>query len=156
MNFLTKFPIMILVLLLLVNCSYEKINSPGQKKFFIQEINITGDTRSAFIIKKRVMRDSNKDSSNKIMMKVDLEENLSIVEKNIQNKVTKYKLSLLAKVLINDLNSINKFERNYNANSVYEVDERYSTTVENAKQAKKTAIESIANQILDDLKINYN
>ena len=48
-----KINIKILALLLLIQgCSYELINSPNKEKIFVQTINVNGDTRSAFIIKK--------------------------------------------------------------------------------------------------------
>ena len=57
-----KINIKILALLLLIQgCSYELINSPNKEKIFVQTINVNGDTRSAFIIKKSVMRKSNKE-----------------------------------------------------------------------------------------------
>ena len=51
------------------------------------------------------MRKSNKESNNRIKMDIDLSEKVSIVEKNIQNQVTKYKINLVAKVSVNDLKS---------------------------------------------------
>ena len=90
----------LILLTLLEACSYELINSSNKEKVFIHEININGDARSAFIIKKGVMRKSNKESKNKIIMDIDLTENISILEKNIQNQVTKYKINLEADVAI--------------------------------------------------------
>ena len=52
-----KINIKILVLLLLIQgCSYELINSPNREKIFVQAINVNGDTRSAFIIKKSLKK----------------------------------------------------------------------------------------------------
>ena len=39
-------------IILLNQCSYERINSPEKKRVSIQEINIEGDNKTAFIIKK--------------------------------------------------------------------------------------------------------
>ena len=137
-------------------CSYELINSSNKEKVFIHEININGDARSAFIIKKGVMRKSNKESKNKIIMDIDLTENISILEKNIQNQVTKYKINLEADVAIKSLSSDKKFSKKYSSEKTYDVGDRYSITVENSKQAKKSSLDNLINKILDDLNLFYN
>ena len=152
-----KINIKILALLLLIQgCSYELINSPNKEKIFVQTINVNGDTRSAFIIKKSVMRKSNKESNNKIKMDIDLSEKVSIVEKNIQNQVTKYKINLVAKVSVNDLKSDRDYSKNYSSEKMYDVGDKYSITLENSKQAKKISLDNLINQILDDLNLYYN
>ena len=88
-----KINIKILALLLLIQgCSYELINSPNKEKIFVQTINVNGDTRSAFIIKKSVMRKSNKESNNRIKMDIDLLEKVSIVEKTFKIRSQNIKL----------------------------------------------------------------
>ena len=53
MKYLKKIIIFSLIFLFLLNaCTYKKINSLNQKKFNIQEINVNGDGRTAFLIKK--------------------------------------------------------------------------------------------------------
>ena len=152
-----KINIKILALLLLIQgCSYELINSPNKEKIFVQTINVNGDTRSAFIIKKSVMRKSNKESNNRIEIDIDLSEKVSIVEKNIQNHVTKYKINLVAKVSVNDLKSDRDYSKNYSSEKMYDVGDKYSITLENSKQAKKISLDNLINQILDDLNLYYN
>ena len=58
-------------IILLNQCSYERINSPEKKRVSIQEINIEGDNKTAFIIKK-IMRFSNSDGKNKIILNINL------------------------------------------------------------------------------------
>ena len=42
-----------IVLLFTSSCSYQKMNSINQKKFFIQEFEINGGSRESFIIQKK-------------------------------------------------------------------------------------------------------
>ena len=132
------------------------MNSKDQKKFFIQEFDITGDTRTSFIIQKKIQRFSNKDSDNKIKLLVKLNKNRTIHEKNIQNKVTKYSLTLSANVKIIELNSLKEINRTFNAQRIYNVDENYSSTVNNSKDANNSLIDIIVDEILDQLRIYYN
>ena len=138
------------------SCSYQNMNSKDQKKFFIQEFDITGDTRTSFIIQKKIQRFSNKDSDNKIKLLVKLNKNRTIHEKNIQNKVTKYSLTLSANVKIIELNSLKEINRTFNAQRIYNVDENYSSTVNNSKDANNSLIDIIVDEILDQLRIYYN
>ena len=86
---------------------------------------------------------------------IELKKNETIKEKNIQNKVTKYNLALSADVTILDLVTTNKIFRSFNAIQTYNVEDSYSNTVNNSKEANNLLIESIANEILDQLRIYY-
>ena len=137
-------------------CSYQKMNSINQKKIFIQEFEINGDTRESFIIQKKIKRFSNKDSVNKIKIYINLTKGKSVKEKNIQNKVTKYNLSLSADVKIVELNTAREIKRTFVANQTYDVDDNYSNTVDNLKAASNTLIDRIIDEILDQLRIYYS
>ncbi len=144
------------IIAMLFGCTYQRINLPDQKRFYIQEINITGENRSAFIVKKKINRFSNVDSINKIILNIDLNKTREIQEKNIQNKITKYKTKLSAQVEIKELLNDNVLKRFYSSEKVYDVAEQYSATVNNAKNADKELIDLLVDQILDELKIYYN
>ena len=132
------------------------MNSKDQKKFNVQEFDITGDNRASFIIQKKIQRFSNKDSNNKIKLFVELDKSKSIHEKNIQNKVTKYSLTLIANVKIFELNSTKEIKRTFTARRIYNVEDNYSATVNNSKAANSSLIDIIVDEILDQLRIYYN
>ena len=144
------------ILLSISSCSYQKMNSQDQKKFYIQEFDISGDTRTSFIIQKKIQRFSNKDSNNRIKLLVVLDKNKTIQEKNIQNKVTKYSLTLSAKVKIIELNSTNEINRTFTARRIYNVEDNYSATINNSKDANNSLIDIIVGEILDQLRIYYS
>ena len=54
------------------SCSYKKMNSVDQKKFDIQDFEISGGATETFIIQKKIQRFSNKKSENKIKLIIDL------------------------------------------------------------------------------------
>ena len=143
------------ILLSISSCSYQKMNSQDQKKFYIQEFDISGDTRTSFIIQKKIQRFSNEDSDNRIKLLVVLDKNKTIQEKNIQNKVTKYSLTLSAKVKIIELNSTNEINRTFTARRIYNVEDNYSATINNSKDANNSLIDIIVDEILDQLRIYY-
>ena len=156
MNKIKYITITSVILLLISSCSYQKMNSQEQKKFYIQEFDISGDTRTSFIIQKKIQRFSNKASDNRIKLLVVLNKNKTIQEKNIQNKVTKYNLTLSANVKIIELNSTNEINRTFTARRIYNVEDNYSATVNNSKDANNSLIDIIVDEILDQLRIYYN
>ena len=144
------------VIILTSSCAYKKMNSSDNKKFHIQNIEITGDKRTSFIIKKKINRFSNSESVNKINILIELEKERKIQEKDIRNKVTKYKLSINANLKVSDIKSGKKLNRTFNSNQTYLVSSNYSNTVNNLKEANNLLIETIVNEILDQLRIYYN
>ena len=144
------------LILLISSCSYQKMNSIDQKKFHIQEFEISGDKRDSFVIQKKILRFSNENSINKIKILINLKKNKSIKEKNIQNKVVKYDLTLMAEVTIIELNTPKEIKRVFTANETYNVDDSYSNTVNNSKAASNSLIDKIVDEILDQLRIYYN
>ncbi len=144
------------IILLNYSCSYQKMNSINQKKFFIQEFEVNGGARESFIIQKEIQRFSNDKSTNKIKILIDLTKNKTIKEKNIQNKVIKYNLTLSAKVKIIELSTNREIVRNFSANQTYNVDDSYSNTVNNSKEANNSLIDKIVDEILDQLRIYYS
>ena len=156
MNKIKYITIVSVILLLISSCSYQNMNSKDQKKFYIQEFDITGDTRTSFIIQKKIQRFSNKDSGNRIKLSVELNKNKAIEEKNIQNKVTKYSLTLTANVKIIELDSTKEIVRTFTARRIYNVEDNYSATVNNSKEANNSLIDIIVGEILDQLRIYYS
>ena len=147
--------IFIIVLTSLNSCGYQKI-SISEQKFKIEEIEVNGDKRTSFLIKRKMERFSREDGLNKLAISINLGTNKSIHEKNIKNKVTKYKLSLTAETNIKDLKTSEVIKRSYSSEIIYNVGTRYTETVKNEKEAKSELIDLIINQLLDELKINYN
>ena len=145
-----------IILILITSCGYQNMNSKDQKKFNIQEFDITGDSRASFIIQKKIQRFSNENSLNKIKLSIELNKDKSIYEKNIQNKVTKYSLTLSANVKIIELDSAKEIKRNFTVKRIYDVEDNYSDTVNNLKEANNTLIDIIADEILDQLRIYFS
>ena len=157
MKYLKKIIIFSLISLFLLNaCTYKKINSQNQKKFNIQEINVNGDGRTAFLIKKKVNRYSNSESNNNIKITIELSKSSDIEEKNIQNKATKYKVSLSANVIVIELNSGRELNRTYNSSQTYNVEEKYSNTLNNMRDANNALIDVLTNEIIEQLRIYFN
>tara|TARA_B100001564_G_scaffold232655_1_gene196564 strand:+ start:1478 stop:1939 length:462 start_codon:yes stop_codon:yes gene_type:complete len=139
----------------LSSCSYQKMNL-SEQQFTIDEIEINGNKRTSFLIERKIKRYSKKGSSNKLVILINLSEKKDINEKNIKNKVTKYKLTLTAETNIRNLKNSEIIKRSYSSNTIYNVESKYTDTLNNEKEARSRLIDLIGNQLLDELKINYN
>jgi len=144
-----------IIMLFINSCAYQKMNSIDQKKFYVQEFEVFGDTRETFIIQKKIQRFSNSESKNRIKVFISLKKNKTIKEKNIQNKVTKYRLTLSANVKIIELDSNKEIKRTFSARRIYNVEDNYSATINNSKDANNSLIDIIVDEILDQLRIYY-
>ena len=156
MNKIISIIISLIIIFCINSCSYQKMNSADQKKFHIQEFEVYGDSRESFVLEKKIQRFSNDSSENKIKILINLKKKKSIQEKNIQNKVIKYNLSLSADVKIIELNTTREIRRTFSANETYDVEDSYSNTVNNAKKANNSLIDRIVDEILDQLRIYYS
>ena len=79
-----------------------------------------------------------------------------IEEKNIQNEATKYKVSLSANVIVIELNSGRELNRTYNSSQTYNVEEKYSNTLNNMRDANNALIDVLTNEIIEQLRIYFN
>ena len=156
MNKIKSITLFSIILIIITSCSYQNMNSKNQKRFNVQEFNITGDARASFIIQKKIQRFSNENSENRIKLSIELNKDKLIHEKNIQNKVTKYSLSLSANVRIVELDSAKEIKRNFTVKRIYDVEDNYSDTVNSLKKTNNTLIDVIADEILDQLRIYFS
>ena len=146
--------LLIVLLLLLNNCSYQKINSSNQD-FYINEITISGEKRAAFLIKKKLKNNFVKSGANPLNIIIDLKKTKDVAEKNLQNKVTKYQLGLKAQTVVRNKDGNESISKLYSNDFVYEVVKRYADTKENEKNAYNTLIDQTVDQIMEDLKIKF-
>ena len=63
---------------------------------------------------------------------------------------------MIADVEVDDLVTNQKYKREYSASQSYNVEDRYSATLNNSKEANINLIEVIVSEILDQLKIFYS
>ena len=96
---------------------------------------------SLYVIQKKIKDFQTKIAQIKLKSYINLTKGKTIKEKNIQNKVTKYNLSLSADVKIVELNTAREIKRTFVANQTYDVDDNYSNTVNNLKAASNSLID---------------
>ena len=94
-----KFKIIIasLFLFIITACGYKVVDQNYSKKINIVETNITGDKRIAYLIRNKFVK-SDKINNKSVKLDLVIKKIKQIEEKNISNKITKYKVIISVKV----------------------------------------------------------
>jgi len=128
--------------IILTGCGFKAVNQNYLNDYKLTEINIAGDNRIAYLLKNKLKIFKQNGSKD---LKIDLTINKI---KNINEKNTNVKFYIVEKNLIDSF-TINK-------SGVYNVNDRYSETVNNEKRLVKDLVNNISDQISKDLRIKLN
>jgi len=139
-----------------VNCGFKVINKSEGNQFLIQEIKTSGDKRINFKIKNNLLNYTKKNSQNILIVNLNTKKTKNIKEKNIQNEITKYEISLNIDVRFNLINSETNYKMSLSNKGDYLVADSYSTTLNNEKKLIDDLVKNISEKILRkiDLKLN--
>ena len=138
----------VFLIILLSNCGFKIANQSEAMGFKIGSVSTTGDSRVSYRIKNNLLPYSKNDSNRTIDLNIKIKKNKTIKEKNINNEVTKYLVSIIAIV-------------NYGAeeNKVFSVTKKgdltvsnqYSQTLNSEKKIIKSLSESVVEDIIEEL-----
>lgn len=140
----------IIIALLLSSCGFKIINNQILDNFSIIEVKSSGDRKIGFLLKnnlqvKREIQDK------KIKLDIKIIKNKFIKEKNIQNQITKYEISLNLQVKYN-LDFSNEGTFSISKTGSYNVEEKYSKT----KNNENNLITALSNSLVEEIKINLS
>ena len=139
-----------LFLFIITACGYNVVDQNYSKKINIVETNITGDKRIAYLIRNKFLK-TNKINDKSIKLDLAIKRNKQIEEKNINNEITKYKITISVKVNFYLIKDNNSDEFLISENGIYNVSERYSETLNSEKTLIKNIVNSISDKIIKTL-----
>tara|TARA_X000000950_G_C13658142_1_gene554689 strand:+ start:27 stop:494 length:468 start_codon:yes stop_codon:yes gene_type:complete len=147
-----KFKIIIasLFLFIITACGYKVVDQNYSKKINIVETNITGDKRIAYLIRNKFVK-SDKINNKSVKLDLVIKKIKQIEEKNISNEITKYKVIISVKVNFYIIEDNKSDEFSISKNGIYNVNERYSETLNNEKTLIKNIVNSISDKIIKTL-----
>jgi hypothetical protein len=148
MNKILKITLSIIAFLFLNHCGFKIVKNNFEKNFTIIEFIEVGDNNINFIIKNKIKKNNSKDSIYDINMTLSTAKKVSVKEKNINNKITKYKIEIntLVEIFIIDLNKKIKFK--VNSHGDYNASSEINKMKYNEKTLIKRLSEDISNEIL--------
>ena len=140
--------ISLIIVFLMTGCGFKVVNQSGLVDFKIENISTSGDNRTSYIIKNKLLPYSKGDGKKLINLEINLNKNKIIKEKNIKNETTKFEISITAIIQYrSDENG--RFEVSKRGD--YNVASQYSQTMTNEKKLVKTLSENIAENIIEEL-----
>ena len=142
--------IVFLSLLLLSSCGFRVIDNEKLNNFKVANLEITGDNQIAYHIKNNLLNKGNNDKQ-KINLKINIQREKKVKEKNINNEVTKYEIVIKLDVtyIINLNGKKGQFKVNQSGN--YQVESQYSQTLNNEKKLQDTLNTKLSNELRENL-----
>jgi|TARA_B100001057_G_C22676267_1_gene881919 hypothetical protein len=142
------FPILI-IFLLINSCGFKIVNKSEIYKFDINEIITTGDDRINFKIKNKLIFSSEKNEKKLVDIYLDTNKSKEVKEKNINNEITKYQISIASTVRVKELVSEKEISFNVVKTGDYSVASQYSQTLANEKKLIEVLTEDVTESILN-------
>ncbi len=150
-----NFFILTIFYIFLANCGFQIVDQNYFKEYKFVETKITGDKRVAYLLRNK-LRVGNETASKSIKLALTTKKQKEIKEKNIQNEVTKYEITITANINYDVIDSGSSGTLEISKQGSYAVSEKYSDTLNNEKRLIKDLVNNISDQILRDLSLKLN
>lgn len=139
---------------LFVNCGFKVADK--NFNFKISSVDTSGDRKINYVIKNKILLNSNTTGQKLINLDINTKKIKSINEKNISNQITKYELKIETKVKYLILENGKSDEFIVTLKGFYDVNSRYSETLNNEKNLINLLTNNLSEEILERLvkKIN--
>ena len=131
--------------MLLLSCGFKQIQ--GKKKIQIQNINISGENRIAYVLKNNISLMSDNNSKNKYDVEINIKKEKKNKIKDLAGKVIRYELFIEADFKLTDLNDNKIIQKKFIKNSDYTVGSSHSVTIDNEQNATKNIIRQLSEDI---------
>ncbi len=137
-------------------CGYQVVDKSQLNNFSFVDIKTSGDNRVNFRLKSLLTINSKIDSKNMIDLELDTKKIKEIKEKNIQNEITKYQVTLHIDLVFRLLNTNIEHTTNISNSGDYLVADSYATTLDNEKKLIDNLIENTLEEILKKINLKLD
>ena len=138
-----------IIFLLINNCGFKIVKKGEVYKFDINEIIATGDNRINFRIKNKLIFRSEQNGKKLVDIYLDTNKTKEVKEKNINNEITKYQISINTAVKVKELVSEKEISFNISKNGDYNVASQYSQTLASEKKLINILTDDVTENILE-------
>lgn len=146
----------LIIFLFWSSCGFKVINKKELINFDVSGINLVGDQQINYKIKNKLSRFEQNNKKNLITLDIKTKKNKSIKEKNINNEITKYEISINVSVIVKSVNGnfSDNFELTKRGN--YIVETQYASTLNNEKNLIQNLTSDISDEIIEELILKFN
>ena len=142
---------MFIIFLLINNCGFKIVNNSEIYKFDVNEIIATGDNKINFKIKNKLIFSSKKNEKKLVDIYLDTNKSKEVKEKNSNNEITKYQISIASTIRVIELVSKNEIFFNIVKTGDYSVASQYSQTLANEKKLIDVLTDDVTENILNTI-----
>ena len=144
-----KFLFSILIILFLTNnCGFKIVKKNEIYNFDINEIITSGDSRINFKIKNNLIFNSKKSEKKLVDIYLDTKKSKEVKEKNINNEITKYQITIASSIKVKELVNNNVISFTIVKSGDYSVASQYSQTLTNEKKLIDVLTDDVTEDIL--------
>ena len=140
-----------IIFLLINNCGFKIVNNSEIYKFDVNEIIATGDNKINFKIKNKLIFSSKKNEKKLVDIYLDTNKSKEVKEKNSNNEITKYQISIASTIRVIELVSKNEIFFNIVKTGDYSVASQYSQTLANEKKLIDVLTDDVTENILNTI-----
>ncbi len=142
------------ILAFTTNCGFKVVDRSKLSNFSIIDITTVGENRINYKLKNKLAFYKNEDSQKLVTLNIDTLKKKIVKERNIKNEITKYEISITAKVKFNLLENKNFKEFTLIKKGEYDVSEQYSRTLTSEKKLIDILVEELSQEILSEVTAN--
>ena len=140
----------------LFGCGYSVVDKSVENNYKISEISSSGEKRINYNIKNKLMLNTSEISNNSLALILDTKKERKVKDKNTNNEITSYQLSITTNVSYIILGNVNKDTFTINQSGDYKVSTQRLNTLNNEKKLIETLTENIVDQIFNKLRTAVN
>tara|TARA_B100001559_G_C16382490_1_gene567259 strand:- start:542 stop:1003 length:462 start_codon:yes stop_codon:yes gene_type:complete len=139
----------------LTSCGFKVINNFEFQNFYINQINTSGDNKVGFNLKNKLSLKTKDINKKKIDLDIDIDKNKTVKEKNSNNEITKYLVTINLKIIVKEENKDN-ITINLSQKIDYNVSSQYSQSINNEANAVKSLTNTLAEKIIEEISLIKN
>ena len=140
-----------IIFFLTSNCGFKIVNKSEIYNFDINEIISSGNNRINFKIKNNLIFNSKKSDKKLVDIYLDTRKTKEVKEKNINNEITKYQITITSTIKLRELIDENITSFTIVKTGDYSVASRYSQTLSNEKKLIDVLTDNVTDEILNKI-----
>ena len=117
----------IIFLIIITGCGFKVVDLSKTNNFSIGEIASSGDKRINYIIKNKLISNTDNSGEERFDLKINSIKSKTVKERNIQNEITKYIISISVSVEVNNINKNNLHKLSFTETGDYNVSKQNAT-----------------------------
>lgn len=148
--------LIILSLIITSHCGFKVLDKSQKNNFIIKDITTSGENRINYKIRNNILAKNNSASRNFLSIDLKTKKIKIVKEKNTNNKINKYEISLQSEVIISKIGYENKISFSKLVSGDFIVAENYSSTMVNEKKLTDNLADQLSEVILDEIALKLD